>query len=305
MRRATLKTAPAAVMFSLCLGSMANAVVITSGVTTIFNSGGFENDAVGSVPSAVTPSTGVPATSAEWEFTGNRAEVLAGATVGGPAGAYSGVKYATVERASPGSATFLNASFSQYQSVATDSFSISTMVWLGTSNGGTSTGTNRQAVFLIMPDSSASESPAVTGSGGASSTNKYVSNVLAGFALRFKADETPELARYAYSGNQSSPGIGTTSIPTTTANWTPGIWNAINYTWDASQAKSFLSVNGTVVDITMSAPVYVAAPTVVGQFQSRANTSGPLFLDAVPEPATLAAAAVAAATLLGRRRRTA
>lgn len=284
----------------------AQAVLITSGATPVFNSGGFESDTVGTAPFAATPNTGVPATSAEWEFTGNRTEVLTGATAGGPAGAYSGSNYATVERfVTGGSPTFLNASFSQGLNVATDSFSISTMVWLGTTNGGTAAGANRQAVFLIMPDSSASESPAVTGSGSASAANPYASNLLAGFALRFKADQTPELARYNYSGSQAAPGVSTTAIPTASGNWTPGAWNAITYAWDAAQAKSFLTVNGQApIDITMSAPIYIAAPAVVGQFQTRANTAGPLFLDAVPEPAALGALAAAVA-LLARRRRAA
>jgi hypothetical protein len=254
----------------------------TTGVA--FDSKGFEADTAGSQPDNALLS---PA-GATWEFqtsAGNPITVLTGATAGGgPAGAYSGAKYLQIARTT--AQTSLNARFDRDIHPATDAFTLSLAVWVGSFTND-ATANDPYAVFTLQPDNG---------------TTPQTTTQLAGFGFRYSSTGAKEVFRY-----NATP--STEIVAGQTFN--TGAWNTLEFTWDPSQAagnRGLLSINdGAAFNVQMPTAGVIAT---IRQFKMLTNLNNATdtaraatYVDAIPEPSSLALIGVGAAAMLRRRRR--
>lgn len=295
MRQLTACVATAAVAGVCVPDSQAVVVTITSGVDSglvVFDSAGFENDTVGSVPSATTPAgTGWSGSAID----NNTTAVLTGATSGGPSSAYSGANYINNDRNQ--SSAILNGTFSRNINAQAESFKVEYVMWMDV---GTDDSTlPPQAYFFISTEGTNNSSPSYT-------------NFLAGYGMRYTADPdqggTPELMKYRVSGSGPNYGASTQSLATP-PTWTPGEWNTVLFEWDSVTEKAMLTVNDqAAVDVTFAfsngtSPSNYVIPTDLRQFQIRANNQDSnVFIDSVPEPSSMLLMGLGGLLVAARRR---
>lgn len=251
-----------------------------------FDDWGFEYDAVGSPPSAskASPSgvsyiNSIP--------TGGSLNVVTGAQVNGPDGAFSGNNYLTLMRTA--SVTQIRSVLNRNIAPATDKFKFSIAVWIGEYDSVTPT----SSPYVIMGLTPAGQNTPVVGA------------QIAGFGLRYVTAAGPnqgkaELMRITSSGSTASVALDA---------FNPGEWNTLEYTFDQSQLagqRGVLTVNGTNSYFLQTD----SATNLVGQIVIRSNafdandfTKTAIYLDTVPEPASAGVLIGAAMLLMSRRRK--
>lgn len=258
--------------------SQAVTVQITDGVgagTTVFDSGGFESSAytVGSTPGTSDASIGT------WELGPNASfgvKTLTGATTtnqngdtaAGPTGAYSGTNYETSDRSGPsGNAnTFITGSFTQDISLADSSFEIEFAYWVA---GG------QYGLFGV----------------GSDSLNRVGSNYdHSHMAVAFDDRDTQGNPNAINPLDNGQANLGSLNL---------GQWNEVTYTWDHLNQTNTLTVNGT--DYIIDKPSN-STNTMAGEFTFAAGSDIAVFVDAVPEPGSMALISLGGMLMLRRKR---
>lgn len=255
------------------MASTTQAIVVTinSGAnagTVVFDSVGFEDDTVGEVPDS--PATGTyryNQSSAFYVTTG------ASSVTNGPDSAYAGANYVTVDREASGGIRV--AEFSQAIDPDTESFSLEYADW----------GLGTFTAFSL-------------GASGADGTAGSTEDVLSAWGVHSGGTDGPNNTRFVRFGNGETGGVVTLNVP-----YNYNAWNVIRYDWDHVEGMGSLTVNGTTVDIGSHwNSTSEEFPATVGQFFFRPNAGGSvMFVDAVPEPASLGLMAGAGLLMLMRR----
>jgi hypothetical protein len=278
---ALLATPASAVYINLTATSDQNQ---TTGVA--FDSKGFEADTAGGQPVDASLSP----TGATWEFqtsAGNPITVLTGATAGGgPAGAYSGANYLQIARTT--AQTSINARFDRDIHPTTDAFTLSLAVWVGSFTND-STQNDPYAVFTLQPDHG---------------STPQTTSQLAGFGFRYnQSTGAKEVFRY-----NATPSTETVAGQT----FNTDAWNTLEFTWDPTQTagnRGLLSINdGAAFNVQMPTAGVIAT---IRQFKMLTNLNNATdtaraatYVDAIPEPSSLALVGIGAAAMLRRRLRT-
>jgi hypothetical protein len=259
-------------------GSSADAVVvtITAGTgagTTVFDSGGFESPpyVATTTPSASDPTVGTwvlgsTASDGVKALTGPTLLNQNGVAAAGPAGAYQLLNYLTVDRSqdSAGANTFIAGSFTQDIVLADSSFQVEFALW-GTDG--------LYALFGVGSDAM-----------GRVGTTEDESSVQLAF------DDRGSSAVINPLGNTVAS-LGTFNV---------NVWNEVVYTWDHVNSQNILTVNGN--DYVIAAPT-TSANTTAGEFVFGLGLNDPaVFIDAVPEPGSMALVSLGGLLILKRRK---
>lgn len=276
MRRLTTCVATAAVVGVAVPASQA-VVVTVGGNEVVFNSNGFESDTVGNNPASAnaTGSYQFNNTNGVTVSTGSYTATEAnGAT--GPA---EGSNYLIIDRdVTDGNAnSWLTMEFTRNVNIATESFTIEYAIW------GTTIGSSGEWNAFSVGDATADG----TASGTANILTSYGYHVTIG-----------DLVSFTNSGS--------TAVDQDFADaWAVGEWNNVVYAWDAIANVATLSVNGDSITLENQDDFLVDEDFVgvVNQFHMRANSgTSEVYIDAVPEPGSLALVGLGGLMMLRRKR---
>jgi hypothetical protein len=262
-----------------CDASGAVVVTVTSGPNqgVVFDSGGFENQ--NSTPVALgTPIAGTYSTTLTNGSTATVVTLPAGTN--NPQGPYSGANYLALTRSATGAAV-LNSNFTRSINLAEESFTLTQVLW----------GTTNLTAFGIGNN--------ITG------VTTSTAGVLS--AWRYNESSVTTGSHFGQFRN-TTQAVATDTLPNLTYNVNG--WNTLVYTWDSGSQQASMTLNGettTLLPRFASGRVGRAsqpAPTTVNRFftsPGAGNTT--IWVDAIPEPSSLALIGIGAAAMLRRRRR--
>ncbi|MGB7160337.1 MAG: PEP-CTERM sorting domain-containing protein [Tepidisphaeraceae bacterium] len=275
----------AAVGFGVAVASIATpasavVVTVTSGPNpgVVFDSGGYENETVGTMPANASPGTySLPLFGTVTGGNTSTATATSGSSAGGPPSAYSGLQYAAITRTN--GTIGLGSDFSRSIDLVTESFTLEHAVW----------GTNTATAFGI--------------GNNIASTTVATAGVLAGWRYN---PTFGDLGQYQNSIQDDPAPVGTPD-ELLAAPWNVGAWNTLSYSWNAATQAGTFTLNGVTVNAMprqAGAGTSQAAPTTVNRFFASPGTNNTtVWMDSVPEPTSLAFVGLAGMAMLRRQRR--
>lgn len=200
----------------------------------------------------------------------------AAATPNSPTSAYSGSNYLAVNRGASNNA-FLSFLFTRSIDLATESFTIDYAFW---GSGGTGNTAGDPSHFGVV-------------SGNVTTATTSTANVLTGWRYNATSIAGTHFGQYTPAASDTVP----------TLPYNQNGWNTLLYTWTAgSTTGGTLTLNGQ--SATLTARTTNPPPSTVDRFFLNPGiASSTIWLDAVPEPASLGALGLAAGVALLRRRR--